>query len=599
MMTDLKTVFGIDLRSLVLFRFMIGLYVAADVLNRWPYLKVFYTDAGVLTRTEALFHNDPARWSLLYLSGLPFVIHILFAVLLIAALCLMLGYRTKLANFICWLLLVSVVNRNLFVLQGGDALACLLLFWGLFLPLGARCSVDDAMRADHTAPSPSQSDRPHGYISVATVAALAQVSYVYFFGALLKDGPDWTETFQAVYYATALDSVSSVFGEMLSRQSWLIVPMTKYVYWLEWLMPVYMFTPLFFKPLRLIGFFLLVLLHLGFVVFLNVGLFPLVSIASLTLLFPGYAWDWLARHMPAHGHAGQWTLFYDEDCGFCRKTCLLLRSFALPYRTRILPAQPDPVAGPILQEHNSWVVQTPDGALETKWTAVCLVLKQSPVTWPLGFAATVLPATLGRRLYEAIGDRRGALGRLTRIFLPYRAVGTRLPTPIAAFVVVTALFVFVWNLDRDDSIDLELPKEATSIAKFLRIHQRWDMFAPNPAKREGWFAFEGTFADGFKVDLWTGEPGYAPITAPDNIRAWNKDYRWRKYLNLIHKRVYKKQRKNLARYWCAQTWTDRNGNPARIRRVNMTFYARYTQPDNQPDTYREFKLYNAPCKESR
>ena len=36
--TPLKTVFGIDLRSLAAFRVMISLYIIADVVNRWEFL---------------------------------------------------------------------------------------------------------------------------------------------------------------------------------------------------------------------------------------------------------------------------------------------------------------------------------------------------------------------------------------------------------------------------------------------------------------------------------------------------------------------------------------------------------------------------------
>lgn len=595
MWTNLKTVFGIDLRALALFRVMLGLYVVVDLLNRWPHLRALYTDYGILSRAESMAFSNPARWSLLYLNGSPWMAHFFFAALLVAAFCLMIGYRTRIATFVCWVLVISITNRNLLVLQGDDDLSCILLFWGLFLPLGARFSIDDALRKEHEAPQDANTRRSHDYFSVATVAMLLQVSYVYIFGAFLKTGPEWTQNHDAVYYALSADSVSTALGGWLAGQGWLIQPLTRSVYWLELLMPFYIFSPVFFKPVRLIGLIALVGMHLGFAIFLSVGLFPLASIASLTLLVPAYAFDWAEKRWEGSNALTPWTLYYDDGCGFCRKTCLILRSFSMPYETRILPAQSDPVAGPILERETSWVVKDSAGELHTKWSALMLVLEQSPLTWLKAKIWGLLPQSAGNRIYGAIGDGRGALSGATAFFLPHRPLWTGLATPLAVVVIALTVFVFVWNVDRDPKVVLELPQSAERFAKAIRINQRWGMFAPSPIKLEGWYGFEGTLSDGHKIDLWTGEHGFPPADAPQDIHAWNKDYRWRKYFTRLHKKAYAPQRKNLARYWCRQEWTDKEGSPARLKKVKMIYYGRYTQPDNRPDRLKTFLLYNKSC----
>lgn len=595
MWTNLKTVFGADLRTLALFRIMLGVYVIVDLCNRWPNLTALYTDQGVLSRVEAIAYNHPVRWSLLYISGAPWVIHALFAVLFVAALCLIIGYRTRIATVVCWLLVISVTNRNLMVLQGDDDLSCVLLFWAMFLPLGARFSFDDALRAEHEAPQTGQSARSHAYFSVATIAALLQVSYVYAFGAMLKAGPEWHETYDAVYYALSAEGVSTSLGEMLLGFKGLLGPVTQSVFWLELLMPLYIFSPLFFKVLRPVGLALLVAMHIGFALFLSVGLFPLASIASLTLLVPGLCWDWLEARWNKRRPDGQWALFYDDGCIFCRKVCLILRSFCLPYGTTIMPAQGHAVAGPILEAENSWVVQTPSGELLRKWDALCTVLKQNPVTWIKGAVLAAIPTSLGVRLYDIIGENRLRLGALTGVLLPHRNVSAALSGPVSTLVVVAAVFVFVWNVDQDPDVVLELPDAAEDMAKFLRLNQRWGMFAPSPIKLDGWYGFEGTLQNGAKVDLWTGAPGYPPVRAPEDLRGWNKDYRWRKYFTRLHRKDFTRQRANLARYWCKQSWTDRDGNVQELARAKMTFYGRYTQPDFRPDRYKEFLLYNREC----
>ena len=43
-----------------------------------------------------------------------------------------------------WVLMLSLHNRNPVVLNAGDVYFRVLLCWGLFLPLAARCSLDRA-----------------------------------------------------------------------------------------------------------------------------------------------------------------------------------------------------------------------------------------------------------------------------------------------------------------------------------------------------------------------------------------------------------------------------------------------------------------------
>jgi predicted DCC family thiol-disulfide oxidoreductase YuxK len=595
MWTPLKTVFGIDLRTLALLRIMLGVAILCDVINRWPYAAALYSDDGVWPRQAAMAFNAASRWSLLYVSGGAWLVHALFVGLVLAALALIYGYRTRVATGIAWVLFVSLTNRNLIIQQGGDILLCLLLFWSLFLPLGARFSIDDAMRSEHAKVDVQTQPRSHGYFSAATAALLLQASYVYVFGALLKTGPAWTQDHSAIYYALSLESIARPAGEWFAVHfKGLLSALTAYVYWLELLMPLYMFTPLFFLVFRGIGLFLLILLHLGFAVLLNVGLFPLISIVSLCAFLPGSAWDAMARRWHAAQGPG-WTLFYDEGCSFCRKTCLLLRSFCLPYETRIAPAQSDPVAGPILERETSWVVRTPSGEQQTKWAALLLVLNASPLLRIKAWLARLVPQSLGNRLYAAIGDNREGLGRMTSKLLPYRTLHEGLGSLATALVIAFAAVVFLWNVSQSPGSGLVLPQSINSGVKAIRVWQRWDMFAPMPATLEGHYVLEGRLADGSLVDLWTKKPGLVSTQPPEDLRAWFEDYRWRKLFERVHQKRYVLARTKLADYWCRQIWQNAQREEQKLAHVKMTYYARYTQPNGRPDRQKTFKLFNRAC----
>ena len=129
-------IFGIDLRTMALFRICLGALILIDLINRAEFLTVFYTDKGVLTRAEAIFYNNPWRISFHLMSGSPIVIGLLFVIAGFLAILLMLGYRTRLVTVLSWLFLVSLNNRNLIVQQAGDQLITVLAFWAMFLPLG-------------------------------------------------------------------------------------------------------------------------------------------------------------------------------------------------------------------------------------------------------------------------------------------------------------------------------------------------------------------------------------------------------------------------------------------------------------------------------
>ena len=75
-------------------------------------------------------------------SGQAYWSAVLFALGSLAGMAMVFGYRTRLATVVGWVLFVSAVNRNPMVEVGADVLLRQLLFWAMFLPLGAKWSLD-------------------------------------------------------------------------------------------------------------------------------------------------------------------------------------------------------------------------------------------------------------------------------------------------------------------------------------------------------------------------------------------------------------------------------------------------------------------------
>ncbi|OYR43122.1 HTTM domain-containing protein, partial [Halorubrum sp. Hd13] len=131
---------AVDLRALAAFRIGLATLLLADLARRSRSLTAFYTDYGVLPRRAYVvdYSTTPLPHTL---SGEPWAAALLFAVAGAFALALLVGYRTRAVTLVSWLLLLSVQARNPMVLNAGDSLLRMLLFWSVFLPLGARWSV--------------------------------------------------------------------------------------------------------------------------------------------------------------------------------------------------------------------------------------------------------------------------------------------------------------------------------------------------------------------------------------------------------------------------------------------------------------------------
>ena len=168
-----------------------GLIILVDLIIRSQSFTEHYTEQGAFP-LAALFTLGlrPDQFSLHAMSGsrdfevLLFVLHGLFAV------GLFLGWRTRLMTVFCYLMAVSLQNRNFLILNGGDNWMRIVLFWAIFLPWGDRFSID-SLRNDQ--------ESPNQLFSVAGCGLILQVMAVYFVSALYKTGPAWRTEGSAAY----------------------------------------------------------------------------------------------------------------------------------------------------------------------------------------------------------------------------------------------------------------------------------------------------------------------------------------------------------------------------------------------------------------
>lgn len=587
MMTTIKTIFSIDLRALAFFRIGLGLCLLADLASRARDLEAHYTDAGVLPRA-ALLGLGHQTFSLYMIAGSTWVQALLFVIAGIVSLALLVGCWTRLATFLSWILFASLIARNTVAVQGGDNLLLLLLFWGLFLPLGARYSVDAAL---NQSPSP-----PTSYWSMATTGLLIQVMALYFFSALLKSGPEWVPQGTAIAYALHLDFFVTPLGIWMRNFPSVTYLLTLYVWYLELLAPMLIFSPFWFVPIRWAMVIALATLHLAIAAFLNVGLFPLINIVSLAVFVPTGAWEWLDRRFNGTQARGV-TIYYDGDCEFCRKTCLILRTFLRLSDVRMVPAQTVPAVQKIMEDQDTWVVEDADGHKYLRWEALTFLMKQSPFGW-IGHVMGLHPFRfVGNLSYRWVAANRMRLGKITALLCPYHSSSF---IPGTSLNVVTGLllaYVLIINIQGLPMVGAYWSERFGSVRSVLGLNQRWDMFAPAPPKIDVWFVVRGEKGNGAVVDVLKGTEGEPDIGKPLEAMNYYPTYRWRKYLSRLAEPNFRQYRPAFSDYLC-RTWNRSHGEAAQLASLKLYARTEVNRLDGTIPLQETFLLLVHPCTPS-
>lgn len=503
----LSKIFGADLRSLALFRMVLAIIVLIDLFGRATFLRIHYTDAGLVPRDMLLASGrlNDWRWSVHLLGGTTLSQAVLFGFTGLAALALLFGYRTRLMTIIVWVMVVSVQARNPLVLNSADSLLRLLLFWSMFLPLGAWWSVDSRRI---TAPS---RPGPH-FASVATAGLFLQIAFMYWFTAILKTGDAWRSSGTALYYSLGAAQFATPFGEFLHQFEGLLRILTFGSFGIEVIAPILLFVPIFFGPLRTLGIALIVMLQLGIFLTLYIGFFPLLSAGCMVCLLPGWFWETAVPKIRAV---------------FRR---LIVSAGAMPASrlAHVRGAFRNPAAGHGFHWSMAGItVSVGDHSLAGRGSDEPVQGRASPAS--------------GSHMTEARSSPRLRSGPITNL-------------------VTTVCLIFVVAANIGTVSSFSVPGPVRPMGHALGLFQQWSMFAPSPGNSTYWYVIEGTLADGRTVDLLTpvihddfGTVRHVSWEQPEFIgKTVYRGEHWRKYLNSITF-GRREERRAFAAYVC-RTW---------------------------------------------
>lgn len=196
---------------------------------------------------------------------------------------LLAGYKTRISTIVTWILLLSLQNANPLLLNSGDVYLRLLLFWAIFLPWGARYSVDAWQVSPNKIPSIAG-----GWPAIAFIV---QICLLYLFTGLYKYSPEWIPEGTSVQYALSLKQMAKPLAGKLLAFPFLLKLLSYTTIFLELAATVLILSPVKNHLTRSVAVASLILFHLGIHATMMVGLFSFVSIAALIGLLPIYAFE--------------------------------------------------------------------------------------------------------------------------------------------------------------------------------------------------------------------------------------------------------------------------------------------------------------------
>lgn len=593
-----KAGLGVDLRSLALLRIGLAILILVDLAVRCSDLRAHYTDFGVLPRSVVIDQwLDPWQWSIHLLSGLAIVQLALLVVAALAAVALLVGYKTRWATILSWILLVSLHHRNPLVLNSGDVEFRLILFWCTFLPLGARYSLDRVFNTHN----PHSDDR---FFSGGTIALTFQVCLVYWCAWAFKTDPIWTTDGTAAYYALSIDQFVTPIGHLFYQFPGLMNAASFITLWIEGLGPFLLFIPYKNSFFRTVCVFLFISLHMGFHLGLYLGIFPFVSAIAWLAFLPGQVWDNLSVKFTKFQQSIQ--VYYVREhellIRFLQVFLVLpwIKTIELAYSSQINAKCLEAVSTNLQQNQNVssniYGVDAQEKSYVNKelYLLLCncsplrryvklLLVKFNLISFVENYLSSFYSSHFQtRQLPSASIVRTTPWGNVWNI--------NQLKPPFAIFFLVCIL---LWNFAGLPDRKFQFPEVLTPVIFSFELSQKWDMFAPFPLTEDGWYVIPAQLHNGQEIDLFQGGQ---PVTwhKPQWVARTYKNQRWRKYMMNLWEARHEQYRLYYGRYLC-RSWNNYHSQAEQVETFRIIFMLEKTLPDYKTSGIEAVEIWNHNC----
>lgn len=587
--------FRVDLRTLGIFRFILGLVCFIDICRRFKYIEIFYSNYGVAPNffmSEMTSKYSAKAFTLLSSLGTINEVTIFFYIGAIFSFFFMIGYKTKLSHIITIIAVLSIHNRLIILENGGDMVVNSFLIWSVFMPLGKRFSMDRLLSSLHLFrddnPSSLNNEKiaaqnePNHYWGLAYFACLLQLSIIYFFNYINKSGSTWGEG-TSLYYFYQLDNFLTPLGNFIKEFSlmplWLSKALTFMTIQLELAVSFLILLPFFVLWTRRFSFIVMIGFHIMIGISLYIGMFSWIMIAALILLLSSKDID-LLKSLLKKMADGPYIVFYDSDCGFCHQVARIIKR--MDVFNHLTWAGKDwsgnkPNELEELRDSSIVVWDESSGEIFTRHIAFSKIIGSIPFgfidAWILRIPGI---SHISGFIYDVISRNRTSISK----FLGYSACdipseskddtslivySPSLSEKICLYtlefsktIIVSILILAAVNyslakndgfrdlMKDNDYKPFSINYKLNKISKQTRMIQKWNMFSPNVPRSFNWIVIEATLKDGTVIDLLTGKaPVYDKLSYNDTYSLVDNSQFWRKYLGRIAKKNYKRYRPQL------------------------------------------------------
>jgi hypothetical protein len=283
------TYLSADARSLAAGRIALASVLLLDLVKRWVQLGSWYTNDGLVPNHTLLWRPSFAHvFSFFYMASYTHEAVFGFVLCALAYTALLVGLYTRLAQVLSMVAVMSLHGRLLLFDNGGDVVLGLLAIWTAFLPTGGRYSVDALLGRGGLARG--------RIVSLGVLALTCQLAFIYFFNAVHKDGETWREG-TAVHYVLHLDRLATPLAVWLRAR--MTLGLSRAMSWsalsIEWSLPFLLLSPIATRQCRRLAIVLVIMLHAGFGLFMNLGIFVPAMIAYTPHFIHGDDWDAFER----------------------------------------------------------------------------------------------------------------------------------------------------------------------------------------------------------------------------------------------------------------------------------------------------------------
>eukprot|EP00808_Paulinella_micropora_P025069 g61748.t1 len=464
---NIRQEFALDFRSLAMFRIMLGictLYVAYVTSQD---ISVFYSDEigdghpslvprernWNMGRPPGAAPGGPQSWLAVHdLSGSVQAAYGLLLIQVISAFCLTIGYHSRLACLVCWVFKCSLNGRNMMIMNGMDALHKLCLWWALLLPVDRVWAFDNKSK----------------FLTVAQVLSNRKQAR-----AQSKGKKDSAKT-KGASAADAETDKEAKYGEDLPNRSLLLEDQASLaslyyavqIHLLYYCSAVLKWSPKWWQD----GTAAWYALHHDLMIK------PLVAYALAYtpsfLLTWGTIYTWYLEKyggllflLPIYTPALR-TLGVMLFCKFHLLNHALMYLCVFPW----------------LGVASTLVLLPPEA-----WRAIALSLATSGVPGTRRVALMIDP--------EAAGEVEPAPLPPPQKEEPRTVCDVTLSGVSTFWACLSFLFILIWNLDTIgvyvNGPPAEMIKAAEPFVDAMGWKQKWDMFAPCPVDKDGWWVFIG------------------------------------------------------------------------------------------------------------